>query len=161
MAEMLKEIQKQLDGDALELFCVILWCLWFERNRIVHGEHTREPHHIADYAKSFLQEFWNKVRKVLRGSFLKPRMACRWQAPRSGHLKLNVDASVRTGEGQISIRGVIRDHWGVVVAAFSKTLVGKLLVDDAKTLVVREGVSFSVQNELYPSVVKSNSLSTI
>ncbi|PON83481.1 hypothetical protein TorRG33x02_207530, partial [Trema orientale] len=63
------------------------------------------------------------------------------QAPPSGRLKLNVDASVRTSEGRIGTGGVIRDHWRVVVATFSKTLVGKFSVDDVETFVVREGVS--------------------
>ncbi|PON37557.1 hypothetical protein PanWU01x14_319290 [Parasponia andersonii] len=66
-------------------------------------------------------------------------MACCWQAPPSRRLKLNIDASVRTSECRVAIGGVICDHWRVVVAAFSKTLVGKFSVDDAKTLTVREG----------------------
>ncbi|PON44613.1 Ribonuclease H-like domain containing protein [Trema orientale] len=135
--------------------------LWSERNYVVHREHAREPHLIADYANSFLQEFWNRIGKLPRGSSSEPRMACRWQAPPSGRLKLNVDASVRTGEGRIGIGDVIRDYWGVVVAAFSKTLVGIFSVDDAETLAVREGFSFVAQNGLYPSVVENDSLSTI
>lgn len=47
----------QLDEDGLELFSVLAWCLWSNRNHRVHEGSSREPVDVVAFGVGFLQEF--------------------------------------------------------------------------------------------------------
>ncbi|KAK9110351.1 hypothetical protein Sjap_018411 [Stephania japonica] len=65
------------------------------------------------------------------------------QAPDSGCLKFNTDASVVNGSDFFSVGGVVRDHQGMVVGAFTRRIPGQVEPKVAEAVAVREGVVFA------------------
>nr|GMD23632.1 putative ribonuclease H-like domain-containing protein [Ipomoea batatas] len=75
-----------------------------------------------------------------------------WKAPRYDFLKLNVDATIREDRNMLGMGWVSRDHMGIVVAAGA---VGKrrvVLPKEAKTLAVREALSW-LEDRHYDNVL--------
>ncbi|PON50320.1 Ribonuclease H-like domain containing protein [Parasponia andersonii] len=110
---------------------------------------------------NFLQEYWNRIGKPDSQDSANPRPLTQWRLPPSNCLKLNVDASIRHSKGRIGVEGVFCDYTIVVIACFSKILMGSFSIDDAEALIVCEGLEFAFQHYFHSLVVDSDSMRTI
>ena len=104
----------------LELFFAISWSVWYNRNKLLHGETGLPPLQILEMAKSIVEDYREAFSLV--SPSLPSAQSC-WVAPPSGFLKVNVDgASSIDGSGTSGIGVIIRDDLGRIVAALSKAL---------------------------------------
>lgn len=75
-------------------------------------------------------------------------------------MKLSVDGCSRDNHGISTTSGVLRDHWGSVLAAFGFFL-GHQLTLFAEVAIVCEGLDFGVQLGYFDNKVEFNSTTII
>ncbi|PON50434.1 hypothetical protein PanWU01x14_222990 [Parasponia andersonii] len=107
-----------LQPDCFCSFDLILWALWNDRNRVLHGGKEWEFTLIISSALYLIEEYGQVVhlhnRPIVHHSPL-----TRWTAPLAGAVKFNSDATVLVSESHVGVAGVFRDSQGCVLAAFS------------------------------------------
>ncbi|KAL5767796.1 hypothetical protein ACOSQ2_014579 [Xanthoceras sorbifolium] len=103
---------------------MVLWGIWFNINAYLYNGMVR-------FAEVLLG--W-----VSGGAHL--AAAAVWTCPLPGILNLNSDVAVKPDKNSISIGVVIRDSFGLVVAAVSKTLVGSFYAESGEFLALRDGL---------------------
>ncbi|KAK0602705.1 hypothetical protein LWI29_036111 [Acer saccharum] len=111
--DFLSRVQGNVGKEELALACVILWCIWENRNALCNNGTVRKPAYLVFWAESYLVEF--------RSSSSALDISCQhghsgknelWSPPPPGLLKLNSDASVFPGGSSIGVGAVIRDSGG-------------------------------------------------
>ncbi|KAL5740149.1 hypothetical protein ACOSQ2_029329 [Xanthoceras sorbifolium] len=135
-----------ISRDDMGLFCVILWCLWWDRNCFCHSKkQVKQAGDLIVWAARFLKEFQSISQALkpsssscLNSANLQSQVA--WIPLPSGCLKLNSDAAVKSGVKHVGLGGTIRNDKGAVVAAFAKPLVGVFGAEVGELLAVREGL---------------------
>ena len=111
----------------LELFFAISWSVWYNKNKLLHGENGLRSLQILELAKSMVEDY--------REAFLldTPPLSSpqsNWVAPPPDYFKVNVDgASSIDGSGLSSIMVIVRDEMGRVIAALCKALLMHYLVE--------------------------------
>ncbi|KAE8771340.1 hypothetical protein D1007_56785 [Hordeum vulgare] len=83
---------------------ITYWFLWWERRKLVHGEHTNGASQIALLVRALAENFVasaNKYAKEKRNP---------WMKPPPGYTKLNVDASFDSDLLQGTVGAVLRDN---------------------------------------------------
>ena len=94
--------------------------MWYNRNKLLHGEIGLPPLQILEMAKSIVEDYREAFSLV--SPSLSSTQSC-WVAPPSGFLKVNVDGASSIDCSRIFGVGVIiRDDTGRVVAALCKAL---------------------------------------
>ena len=98
--------------------------MWWERNRRVHGELSRDAKTQWAPVESLVNEFKLSMRALETPKLDRPRQICKWFPPGHGRLRMNSDAVAIEGQVFVAIGVVFRDHNGVVLSAFSRRLSG-------------------------------------
>lgn len=90
------------------LFISLLWSIWNERNRVLHGGKEQEPLITLEMTVAGWEEFLKLCETQNCDPKAIPRFT-RWTAPTPGRLKLNVTAttnpSTNIGEAGCVLRG--------------------------------------------------------
>ncbi|KAL5747175.1 hypothetical protein ACOSQ2_024472 [Xanthoceras sorbifolium] len=81
----------RLSRAELELLGIVLWKVWFRRNRVIHGGSLLQHEEVV--------------------------APIRWKLSASGSLKLNVDVVLCVDKQLMGVGLVLRDHSGLVVRA--------------------------------------------
>lgn len=68
------------------------------------------------------------------------QIARKWECPREGWLKVNVDGSFIAETGEASVGAVIRDHTGRLIVAAGRPIVQCHDAEEVKALACLEGV---------------------
>ena len=104
----LLHIFPKLKSSDLEIICMLLWLIWYDRNQVVHGG-TMLTTTLLEVAGSLLFHSSNQLERVEACSDPSSERPDHWKVPRHGELKLNVDASVLPSHDYTGVGGVIRD----------------------------------------------------
>ena len=137
--------------------CLIFWFLWFERNENVHREKSFEAENVIKRVISHLRSLvmskligpdqWRKCSPqldVMTGVAreVKRRKVGRvqWRPPDVDWIKLNVDGAFSHELQRAGGGGVVRDHEGEILAAFSTGFEGCSSGLEAEVLALRFGV---------------------
>lgn len=143
--------------------CVVLWGIWYWRNKKVWNNQTVNPSVAMRSSFSILRE-WKAARHRVqlgsRGTEGDNVVDVKWKPPEPGVLKLNVDASFRTEESSFSIGMVIRDHEGVFVEGRSMSLPRPSSVFETECIGVREALPWLQNYREWRVVVETDSLLT-
>ncbi|PON85967.1 hypothetical protein TorRG33x02_182650, partial [Trema orientale] len=107
---MLLEIFWILDKASFEPFVVILWSIWFKRNRILHGQNCRDYSLILESATQTFFDY-QRVGRVDECTHSTPSPR-RWKLPNVGRVKMNTDVAMRPGEDYVGLGGVLGDNLG-------------------------------------------------
>ncbi|GMN53123.1 hypothetical protein TIFTF001_022268 [Ficus carica] len=84
-----------------------------------------------------------------------------WKPPEHGTWMINVDAAVNEALDYIGVGVVIRDGFGVVVAALARRIFGKFSPHVGDCLAVRDGLSLAHACGTKKFVVKLNVLNVV
>ncbi|KAL5764168.1 hypothetical protein ACOSQ2_016762 [Xanthoceras sorbifolium] len=141
----------QLSVDEFDLFIVVVWRIWFRRNRWVHQKVVIPVSGVLNWAVAFLSEFRSAVLPVMNSGQLVAspavlnsrqiaaapavlNLAC-WK-PVSGCYKVNCDASTDYLNKLVGLVSVIRNEFGQVMAASSRPIKAAVSVDNAEVLAI-------------------------
>ncbi|PON77083.1 hypothetical protein PanWU01x14_030920 [Parasponia andersonii] len=145
----------------MEQICVLLWCLWAERNKLVHGRFKKAVPILVSFSYSFLSEFKSAKVGFDEHESRAPRRSVSWEAPPPFMINMNSDAGVPPGEEYIGVGIILHDHSGSVLAAFAKRLVGCFSVETAELLAMREELLFASRIGLSISILEYDALRVI
>ena len=156
--------------DELLKICVVLWGIWYWRNKKVWDGKLVTSKFAMD--SSFrLHAEWVQARKKADAASVDGREemriadkpCTRWIPPATGTLKLNVDASVFPGANQFNIGMVLRNHAGEFITAKNQNFAGEVSVFEAEAVGVREALSWlkDMQRQEDEVIIESDSQLTV
>ncbi|KAL5733887.1 hypothetical protein ACOSP7_031748 [Xanthoceras sorbifolium] len=99
-----------------ELLCVLLWQIWFHRNKALHGGRLLEVDKVISWSASFLQE-------VQQANAHPPRPltatdgSVRWLPPPASSVKVNMNAAVDVSSSTVDFGMVVRNSSGLVLGS--------------------------------------------
>ncbi|OMO73242.1 reverse transcriptase [Corchorus capsularis] len=130
------------------VFAMFLWYIWNRRNDKVFNKdfNTQEPvHNIIAHAAEFF---------AVNGSIKANTSAIRligWNKPMFDHFKINTDGASNGYPGPSGAGGIVRDHSGNFISAFSRNLgVTNCLV--AELWGIRDGLQMAIDLNLHNKV---------
>ena len=99
-----------------ELFAIIVWTIWNQRNQIRHHVLSCITDQIAQVALEKLNEFHSVLPQPLPAL---PQSKVVWKPPPSGIFKLNFDGTVFKFENKSGVGVAIQDCRGHMIASFA------------------------------------------
>ena len=106
----------------LELFSVMAWLVWTQRNQIHLNKPSNSSHSITSLAKEYLVEFKAVQSSTTTMRTTHPMTRSQWLQPAHGVGKINCDEAVFIDEKKSGINVVIRDSHGSVLGSLSEQL---------------------------------------
>ncbi|PON76779.1 Ribonuclease H-like domain containing protein [Trema orientale] len=162
IANFLMSLKLKLSKQDFELWSVISWLIWRDRNLIFHGGAARLPRSLLEDADCWLREFQHLVgSNKISASQTMANCDKKWTAPTMGQLKLNVDVVVTSSSGFIGIGAVVRDCHGIVLGTSSLKFAGHLSSFLAEYVAVREGIKFAIDYGLSPGVIETDAQNVV
>ncbi|XP_024029463.1 uncharacterized protein LOC112093980 [Morus notabilis] len=144
----------------LELFCVLAWSIWKDRNNLVHNDISKPLNELLEDASLYLAGF-QRCRVINSAPTTKVSAPTSWSAPPTGELKLNVDAAVVEQADFFSTGGVIPNSNGVVLGAFCRRHFSSVSPFIAKGHAMRDGLLFAAENGWRIQMVETDALKVV
>ena len=125
-----------------ELFSMVVWTIWQQRNNSRLGKHVFLPSQILQRAREKLQEL-----STLHIPTSPPRTtpASCWRPPDHDHVKINVDGALFSKENRAGIGVVIRNEASLVLASLSQQIPLPATVLEVETLAARRALEFAAE----------------
>uniref|UniRef100_A0A803NXA2 RNase H type-1 domain-containing protein n=1 Tax=Cannabis sativa TaxID=3483 RepID=A0A803NXA2_CANSA len=148
----------------MEHIICTLWCIWTERNQVVHGKSARSAVSLAAFSSNYLNNFCAaqlKYKQPVATSSLPPASAATptlWQPPLRGHLKLNVDAAIDESRHIIGVGAVVRNSSGHAIAVFSMPTVGHFSSHEMEAKAMFLNLNWVLQLQLPIILVETDAL---
>ena len=141
--QLFAELLQRLSTEEFEVFLVVSWLIWNQRNLVIHGGKVKDPRQILKRAEDFLTEYHQAQDQLVLPQNVQ-QQSSGWQPPHSDHYKLNFDAAIYTDLGCSEVGAIIRNEWGEVMAALSAK--GSFVQDseEAETLACRKALEFAI-----------------
>nr|GMC66454.1 protein LIKE COV 2-like [Ipomoea batatas] len=149
----------KLDVDKCGLLLMLCWKIWTTRNDKIWNGKMASPSSLVEGTKCYLADWINIVNMGERNNVAastKPEQ--KWERPVQGYLKLNIDAAVRPNNGCMGFGWVLRDEYGLFVAAGSIPGNGVFTPREVEAMAVREALSW-IKDHGYSQVEQSSSRS--
>ena len=145
-------------SQVLDLFFVLSWAIWSNRNKLVHNDSPLSPSQVWNLTICTLEDF-----KMAASLDILPSRHSqnRWEAPPQGVFKINVDGATSDHGRNSSIRVIIRDCNGLVVAALSKYLPGRFAADQVEALAMEQGILLAQELQLSRVILESDALAVV
>ncbi|XP_060968323.1 uncharacterized protein LOC115710989 [Cannabis sativa] len=146
-----------------QIICT-LWCIWSERNQVVHNKKSHSASALAAFSLQYLDNYHAaqlKYRPPATSSQVpSPSTApsAPWQPPPMGTLKLNIDAAFDKTSSKIGVGAVIRNYVGQVIAALSMPIVGNFASNEMEAKAMFHGINWVLQQQLSISIVETDAL---
>lgn len=153
-------------GDNLVKIATVLWAIWFARNQKIFEGKQLTPDSVMQWSSKQISE-WQVAQKkrrcnTLRHSSELNNVEMRWCPPAAGELKVNVDASVHTGQYHFSVGMVVRDHMGQYVRGKTMRFEHGASVLEAELVGIVEALKWIEEASLtMPITLESDSLLSI
>ncbi|XP_030508658.2 uncharacterized protein LOC115723351 [Cannabis sativa] len=128
------------DSDLEKILC-LMWCIWTERNKELHGTKPKLPRIICSFPDVYLEQFYTAK-----------------LPPAYGFHKLNVDATYDAKGSVIDVGAVIRDYFGDVIVAFSKPLRGCYSTKEMEANSIIYNFKWALSNRLAIHSIETDSL---
>lgn len=143
-----------------EIFSVLAWCLWNQRNALHFGRSVQPITNISSLASNFLQEFLAAQEEEAQPVHM-PITQHQWKPPKQGYFKINFDAVVFKSLNLAGIGVIIRDWRGEATAALSLPIALASTVASLEALACRCAVMFVAEKDLQNLIFKRDSASMI
>uniref|UniRef100_A0A5B7BC05 Reverse transcriptase zinc-binding domain-containing protein n=1 Tax=Davidia involucrata TaxID=16924 RepID=A0A5B7BC05_DAVIN len=153
---------KSMSVANIELWGVIFWLMWGNRNAVVHGRDGKDPLFIILFAKQYLQEYRDAQQLLMVVNPGVARVgAAIWLPPAEGFVKLNIDGILVPGEEVGGIGGVMRDYKGEVLGGFARCLSHCSSVLFVEAMAFLYGVVFVKESGISDLVVEGDNLAVV
>ncbi|KAL5567823.1 hypothetical protein UlMin_024398 [Ulmus minor] len=137
MKELLRSASECLKGDKMELLCVLLWRIWFHRNKWIHEKIWLDDNSCLAWAQQHLEDFKTASNKQFIPHI--PIAAPPWKPPEMGIVKINTDAAWCKRTKKFGLGVVIRDHFGSILGSAATPVSSSVSVDVAEGWALERG----------------------
>ncbi|KAK3212236.1 hypothetical protein Dsin_016942 [Dipteronia sinensis] len=140
----------QLRTHELELLCVVVWSLWYQRNVLVHNSISLLADDEVPWAEFFLEDFRkaNVESSGIMGSQLLELVW--WQPPCMGRFKANIDAVIDFRSGWVGVGVIIGDSKGCFLGFSAQVVTTGYSSMIAEALAVLRGLRFALEAGMWP-----------
>ena len=143
----------------LKLFFAISWSVWYNRNKLLHGENALWPLQILELSKSMVEDY-REAFSLDTPPLLSPQSSS--VAPPPDYFKVNVDdASSIDGSGISGIRVIVKDEMGRVVTALCKALPVHYPAELTEFFALEHGVLLAQELNISKVIFESDASSII
>uniref|UniRef100_A0A803NTZ9 RNase H type-1 domain-containing protein n=1 Tax=Cannabis sativa TaxID=3483 RepID=A0A803NTZ9_CANSA len=169
-----------LTQEDFEMLLCIMWVIWTDRNKIIHGDRNKDATALALHATTYMNNYIKANSNLVPTATLypptvantshpqvtsqesqnehSPKEGVPWKPPLLNKLKLNVDAAINTADKILGIGAIIRNHDGQVVAALSKPVQGCFRSDEMEAKALFHALNWITQLSLKIDYVETDAL---
>ncbi|KAL5545467.1 hypothetical protein UlMin_005154 [Ulmus minor] len=145
-----------LSLENLEFLCVLLWIIWFRRNKWIHEQTWLDDESCYSWAIQHLEEFLDA--NFRNKALPKKRVNTPWQAPPLGWVKINSDAAWCSTKKKFGLGTTIRDSTGKVLGSAAMPIYSSVSVAVAESWALEKGASLAKQLGFSAVILKSDCL---
>uniref|UniRef100_A0A2N9ILC7 RNase H type-1 domain-containing protein n=1 Tax=Fagus sylvatica TaxID=28930 RepID=A0A2N9ILC7_FAGSY len=141
--DLINKIASSITDLALELFAVVSWSIWHNRNQArLHPPYECFAQ-IGLRARAYLQEYLEETKQEKKEKSCQPQVG--WRPPELHCYKVNFDGAIfkETNEGGIGM--VIHDSLGRVNATLSQKIKSGHSVEMIEALAAKRAISFTLE----------------
>ncbi|XP_075655031.1 uncharacterized protein LOC142625226 [Castanea sativa] len=144
-----------------ELFAVIAWRIWNQRNRVRINQPAEALHQLAYLSKVWLDDY--QGRQVILATQVQQSRQSKnhWKPPPSELYKINFDGAIFPHDKKSGVGVVIRDHRGRVIASCSKLVHQQLSSNEIEAFAAGWALSFALDVGVKRAILEGDSLSVI
>ncbi|KAL5578350.1 hypothetical protein UlMin_020049 [Ulmus minor] len=136
--EFLLSANDALSSENLEFLCILLWRIWFRRNKWIHEQIWLDDESCFSWARQHLADFV-KANCTERDP-VKKSTASTWQPPEIGVVKVNSDAAWCSKMKKFGLGSVIRDYTGKVLGSVATPIHSLVSVAVAESWALERGI---------------------
>ncbi|KAK3230935.1 hypothetical protein Dsin_002816 [Dipteronia sinensis] len=103
--------------DEFELLCMVLWIVWYRRNRSIHDSKLLADSEVVPWAAFFIAEYRGANIGVTGDVGKEKNPPQKWSPPSEGKIKMNTDAAIKADFGRVGVGIIFRDSTGNVLAS--------------------------------------------
>uniref|UniRef100_A0A803NGJ4 Reverse transcriptase domain-containing protein n=1 Tax=Cannabis sativa TaxID=3483 RepID=A0A803NGJ4_CANSA len=169
-------LSNQYSKPDFELLICIMWAIWGERNKVLHGGQKREGLHTFIFANNYLDKYKQATDAPNQSSLplsssnghvqqttqtpepAQQPFGAQWRPPDPLGLKLNVDAALHSDKKILGVGAVVRNHQGQVIAAFSKPVQGCFRSDEMEAKALFHSINWVMQQQLPITHIETDAL---
>ncbi|XP_060974670.1 uncharacterized protein LOC133039749 [Cannabis sativa] len=139
----------QQNAEFEKILC-LMWCIWTERNKEIHGSKPKPAGVICSFADLYIHQFHRAQlsQAATNSSNLSPTAATVG----------NSSAAIPSTGSVIGIGAVVRDYFGDVVGAYSKSLLGCYSVKEMEAMAIFHSLKWALQHGLQIDYLETDSL---
>ncbi|KAL5554075.1 hypothetical protein UlMin_041476 [Ulmus minor] len=141
LKEFLLSANDRLSLEHLEFLCILLWRIWFRRNKWIHERIWLDDESCYSWARLYHADFLEA--NCRKGDSAKKAVASPWQAPEVGFVKVNSDAAWCSIKKKFGLGSVIRDYSGKVLGSVAMSVSSSVSVAVAESWALEKGVSLA------------------
>ncbi|KAL5562562.1 hypothetical protein UlMin_032309 [Ulmus minor] len=141
--EFLLSANDGLSQDNLEFLCILLWRIWYRRNKWIHEQKWLDDDSCYSWARKHLANFLEA--NCWKEESSKKGVAIPWQAPNVGVVKINSDAAWCSKQKKFGLGSVICDHTGKVLGSVATPISSSISVAVAESWALERGASLAKQ----------------
>ncbi|KAL5545092.1 hypothetical protein UlMin_008876 [Ulmus minor] len=156
LKEFLLSAFDNLSLENLEFLCILLWRIWFRRNKWIHERIWLDDELCFSWAQLHQADFL--VANYRKGDTSKEMVASPWQAPEVGFVKVNSDAAWCSKRKKFGLGSVIRDYAGKVLGSVATPISSSVSVAVAESWALEKGASLAKQMGFSAVVLESDCL---
>ncbi|KAL5565829.1 hypothetical protein UlMin_028993 [Ulmus minor] len=156
LKEFLLSANDGLSLDRLEFLCILLWRIWFRRNKWIHEHIWLDDESCYSWARLYHADFLEA--NCRKGEPPKKAVASPWQAPEVGFVKVNTDAAWCSNKKKFGLGSVIRDYSGKVLGSVAMPISSSVSVAVAESWALEKGASLARQMGFSAVILESDCL---
>ncbi|KAL0009952.1 hypothetical protein SO802_005060 [Lithocarpus litseifolius] len=158
--QLFDDLLKRLSTEEFELFLVLAWFIWNQRNLVIHGGKLKDPRQVLKRAEDFLDEYHQAQEQMLLMLSAQQQITG-WQPPQSAKYKLNFDVAIFTDMGPSSVGAVIRNERGEVTVALSA--MGPFVQDseEAEIVACQKALEFAIDVGFTDLVIEGDNVNVM
>lgn len=135
---------------------VVCWCLWNLRNRWVWDRIMGSDFGVYSTAVNMVND-WKRALGSRQTGRVETTATRRWSPPAKGWLKLNIDAAVFAGNGNVGVSSVIRIEAGEFVRARARRITANVQPREAEAIGMKEALAWIKELGLKKCIVETDS----
>ncbi|KAL5550996.1 hypothetical protein UlMin_001172 [Ulmus minor] len=148
-----------LSLDNLEFLCILLWRIWFRRNKWIHERIWLDDESCYSWARLHQADFLEA--NCRKGDPPKKVVASPWQAPEVGYVKVNSDAAWCSKQKKFGLGSVICDYTGKVLGSVATPISSFVSVAVAESWALEKCASLAKQMGFSAVILESDCLGVI
>ncbi|KAK3222493.1 hypothetical protein Dsin_009518 [Dipteronia sinensis] len=148
----------KISGDNKELFCVLLWRIWFRRNSFAHGSSPVDSSDMIGWSKKFLEDYHaidGKHGKMMNVAQVNNGLQTGWSPPDKDLYKTNCGIALDNSNRCVGMGIIIRNSAGEVMACCSQKVEANINKNIANLIAILRGFQFGIECGLNASKIES------